>query len=519
MNKQIIFVYLALLFISSVAAESINTLNCNSVKTEISKEFGTHSSDIKGENDSFYNFSIAFSELKQMNIFYERIVNGFEFLFLNGSIQSYGFTKSNKTNTKNDVLSIDLENKEIKSVKINHGYWINTLQFEIYDLNSKTTSWSEKMPGQSYFATESILSSDLVSSQVFRINSIHGIIDTSDDRYGDFLQSFHFEYSYCPINNLIQVEYSYSLKDRATKTSKKTTQLTRITTTSTATRLPLFKYLVEQRLSDLYGYSLVNGHRKYGRKFFINLATLKKIKIYHGRIVNGFKFFYKNGDQKSFGFTSQKKTNDERNEMISIDLENKEIVSVRVNHGYWVNTLQFEIYDHLTEETKWSKMMPGQSYFATDTTLDASQFVMDKKSFKINTLIGEIDESDELFGDFLQSLQFEYSVCLNDLKPKTISIATTSHSTKENTLKSSTSIILDISTPIPEEMRKDAESINTKINLEAATLDVTIGLVKTEKADQIVFMSTVTETTKSTTSKETIGNIKSNVEANYFKYA
>jgi hypothetical protein len=443
-------------------------------------------------------YSISLIGLKKIKIFenqYSRryknrreMMFGIKFYYLNGDKLSYGNTMINK-----NIASINLEEKEIKDIILYYRGMKNdevlSLQFQIYDALRNTLTWTPT----SYYSSKY---EKLSEQESFAINNT--II----------LTKLNF---FSHVNNLIQVEYSYCLKERAATTSKKTTQVTRSTTTSTTTRLTLLKCLVEERLSDLYGSSLVNGHWKYGRKFFINLATLKKIEIYHGRIVNGFKFFYKNGDQKSYGFTRHKKTNYEKNKMISIDLVNKEIVSVRVNHGYWVNTLQFEIYDHLTKETTWSKMMPGQSYFATDTTLDASQFVINKESFKINTLIGEIDKSDKLFGDFLQSLQFEYSVCLNDVRPETISIATFSQSTKkENTLKSSTPIILDISTPTPDEMRQDTESLDAKINLKAETLNGTIGLVKTEQSDPTVFMPTVIETKKITTSEETTEPITSN---------
>ena len=191
------------------------------------------------------------------------------------------------------------------------------------------------------------------------------------------------------------------------------------------------------------------------------MTALKKLEVYHGKIVNGFKFFFNSGDGINYGLTSYIKTNNETNEMISIDLENKEIVSIIINHGYWVNTLRFEIYDRVTKTTTWSQIMPDNSYNQTYSSLDASQFVVNKKSFKINLLIGEVDKSDKLFGHFLQSLQFEYSVCLNDLVTSTVSTITTTESTKTTAatttaLTTPTSLIVELT--IPEKITEAPES-------------------------------------------------------------
>ena len=297
--------------------------------TRHSQNFGV---PIYGNESSVSTFLVLMDQLKSMNIYYGRIVNGFEFFFYNGTNKSYGFTKHTTNivanSEKNNEISIDLENKEIKSVKVNHAYWVNTLQFEINDKLTNESFWSELMPGTSYHANESVLNSDSVALNAtsFKIFAMSGIIDTSDEIFGDFLQSVKFIYSYhsCPVKQTT----------RAPSISLRTTTRKIFSTYKPKALLNC------SRLSN--SYFLESG---FNFRFSLSLESLKEIKIYLKNKINGLVFTYENGSIDKFGIT------DKTQQVDTIDLKNKVIRSVQISEGYcskrflFNKVIRFEIYD------------------------------------------------------------------------------------------------------------------------------------------------------------------------------
>ena len=103
----------------------------------------------------------------------------------------FGFTKE-AFGEKNIASIIDLKNKEISGVKINDDWLVNSLQFEIFDQTLNSTTWSKVFGESSNESTNTQLGG---GSNDFRLKAMIGIIDTTDETFGPFLQSLSFVYS------------------------------------------------------------------------------------------------------------------------------------------------------------------------------------------------------------------------------------------------------------------------------------------------------------------------------------
>jgi len=139
------------------------------------------------QNTSGYSFSVSLQSLKKMDIYYGIVVNGFRFLFLNGTETYHGLN-----DTSDKSISIDMENKEIRSIKINHVYWVNAIQFQIFDQLSKNLTWSPSMESQTNSEDSIIPSQECSAIGEFKIEKIIGFVDSSDEKYGDFIQNLKF---------------------------------------------------------------------------------------------------------------------------------------------------------------------------------------------------------------------------------------------------------------------------------------------------------------------------------------
>ena len=453
-----------------------------------------------------YKFRVDFADLKSLTIFYDRIINGFEFQFLNNTRASYGYTtQGNETNSN---ISIDFATKEIKSVRIGHFYWVNSLQFEMYDRVTNTTDWIGSYDKVSN-DRKSILN---VTSEKL---TLIGEVDTSDEIFGEYLQSIQFEYFayqpttiqqnsvsstivsistttnvYTATSTPIYSSFIFSVLDNTSGVISNNTESIFVNSTtpyiitsyifnstthgispsdltnssiinstslyvnysttpyivttyiinstvhgielsnhtkslslnSTSsyiinTTIPdiitsyfinsstlnstshniinsttIGKEIIDKCKSNIYGHALETNDTY---KFRVVFADLKSLTIFYDKIVNGFEFQFLNNTRASYGYTTKR---NETNSNISIDFATKEIKSVKIGHFYWVNSLQFEMYDRVTNTTDWIG-----SY---DKVSNDRKSILNVTSEKL-TLIGEVDTSDEIFGEFLQSIQFE----------------------------------------------------------------------------------------------------------------
>ena len=165
-----------------------NTTNFSTEATQNCFELSETYGAALEKNETGYNFSVSIDSLKRMDIYSEgnRILNGFRFQFLNESEIKHGHL-----NETHNVISIDMQNKEIRSIQITHGYWVNAIQFEIYDKLSKNLT---RIP-QSGNYTSVIPNKECSQMGVLKITKIIGFIDSSDSIFGDFIQSLKFEYT------------------------------------------------------------------------------------------------------------------------------------------------------------------------------------------------------------------------------------------------------------------------------------------------------------------------------------
>ena len=118
-------------------------LNCQ-IKRDESKFFGTY---YQGKSSNIFDVNI--SDLRSIVINSGEYVNSILFNFINGDSILYGDDKNNESSSFNNRSStnINLENKVIVAAHIRSGWWIDNIQFLIFDLFTNTYTWTDALGG------------------------------------------------------------------------------------------------------------------------------------------------------------------------------------------------------------------------------------------------------------------------------------------------------------------------------------------------------------------------------------
>ena len=278
-------------------------------------------------------FSIQFSDLNYMTVYSQQYVNAFAFNYANGNLETYG-------KPIGDATVIDLQNKDVVAINVHSFYWIYSIQFLIYDKQQNTYSWTNNLglPGGNYY---SINADQVRHASQFKLTSISGTAD------GFIVNQIHFTFSYDVCNPFVTGPTIPTIPPTTTITTTAPTSFSTITTT-----------IAYGYCKILHGQSDLLG--KTGTDFFkmiynVSISDLKAIEIYSGDIVYGIKFTLKDFSSVFVGNYVSKKIK----KIKIIDLQNKQLAAVHIRAGFWINSIQFLIYDSSNNTFYWTAELGG----------------------------------------------------------------------------------------------------------------------------------------------------------------
>ena len=140
--------------------------------------------------DNASSFNVNLAQLSSLTIYSKEYVNGISFKFLNGDIQQFGGLLHS---SEPIITEIDLQNKQIVCINLRAGWWIDNIQFIIYDTIDNTYNWTQVL-GNPAGKPDSVNAETLApQSSNFQITSITGSADYLDIR----TLTFGYTASFC----------------------------------------------------------------------------------------------------------------------------------------------------------------------------------------------------------------------------------------------------------------------------------------------------------------------------------
>ena len=366
---------------------SIKTSTINYILTTIpynTCEAINGSSSNYGVKDYFFSkqFSIQFSDLASIVIYGRQSINAVEFNFLNQTTETYGHQVGKK-------ILIDLKNKEVKAINIRSNEWINNIQFLIYDPNENSFKWSQSLSNQNGYLNHINAENVDIHAKNFTITTISGSSDSN------LVNEFQFDYNYLKCNPFIPSSDSFSVPILPPTT---TTILTTAIPTTTAT-IAYGKCEIKNGRSDVLGKI---GTLYFTMPFEAHVSELKCLEIYSGDFVYAFNFTFHNGSSELCGNCLSKNIKKKK----IIDLINKQIIAVNIRSGWWINSIQFLIYDLLNNTYTWTDPHGGQGGYKT--SFNAQNLAPLSSDFYITSLSGFANPAEEVR---TLSVKYSYKLC------------------------------------------------------------------------------------------------------------
>lgn len=308
-------------------------------------------------------------------IFSGNYVDAIQFDYENGVVEFMGSDISEDT-TSIDV--IDLNNKIISGVKLQFSDAINSIQFQIHDLQTNTKSWTVKFGGSDGvsstildFDQELVLNSIYYKSNQYSIQFlIFGyysfnctslqLSSASADQCNLYSGTFYIGDK----SNNYMVPSDYKTTPLTTTTMPTTTQPIIVTTTNSnmafvrivvgQNRTFQNKSLYEADLFNSDGFLLADDQNAAiivtttlfpgDSAFKVLLSDVIRIEIYVGSFVNALRFIYKDGSTEIYGdiFSPDSST------MKTVDLTNQVVTGINIQADWAIRDLQFQLYDPST---------------------------------------------------------------------------------------------------------------------------------------------------------------------------
>lgn len=303
-------------------------------KSPVCANFGNVYSTYKIGNNYPDLVTFSLEDLSQIVIYSGSYVYGINFIYnheMNGK-WSQGFGLNSGAINGATVTTIDLNNKYLTGAHMVGGSWIDSLMFQIYDLSSKTYTWTIRMGGSNGYEH-----GDVVSDSFLR--RIVSLTVSNIDNY----QQFSITANYQVCNNALTLAP------------------------------PLCSNFGNEQSSTRVGNTLPDT-------LTFSIEDLSQIEVYSGYYVIGFKFIFNhemNGKwSQGFGLDSLSNYG-----TTVIDLNNKLITGVELLGGGWINSFMFQIYDKSSNSFSWTSRMGAPWGYSSSVFLRS-----DTQSIKINSL-------------------------------------------------------------------------------------------------------------------------------------
>ena len=326
-----------------------------------------------GIKNYFYNqsepFNIQFSDLNSMSVYSQQNVNAFIFNYSNGSSKTYG-------NPIGSLTIIDLQNKDVVAVNVYSYYWIESVQFLIFDQQLNTYLWTNMLglPGGNSF---SMNADKIKHASKFKFISIYG---SADDN----------------VVNQIQFSFTYDICNpyKTGPTIPPIPVLPPATSTATTSTLSTMKKSVAFDSCEVFtDQSIMFGTIDtlfLTMSYDVQISDLKSIEVLSGDFVYALNFTSRNGNSVFCGNYVSKKIK----RKTLIDLENRQLVALHLRSGLWINNIQFLIYDPFVKKYSWTDALGGQG--GVPAYIDAQTVAPLSSEFQITSLSGSGNPAEEI---------------------------------------------------------------------------------------------------------------------------
>jgi hypothetical protein len=315
---------------------------------------------------------ISLAGLTKLTIYSGNYVDAIQFDYDNGNVEFMGSGSSADTTS---IVVIDMNNKIISGVKLQHSDAINSIQFQIHDPQTNTKIWSEKFGG-----SDGVSSTLLDFDQELVLNSIYY---KSNQNYIQFLIFGYYSFKCTSLqlsskstdqcnlysgtfyigdkSNNYMVPSDYKTTPLSTTTMPTTTQPIIVTTTNS--NMAFVRIVIGQNRTyenrSIYKSDLFNSDgvllAEYQNEavvvtttlfpgdstFKVLLSDLRKINIYSGFFINALEFEYKDGSKEIYGDVQ----NPDTSTIERIDLTNQVVTGINVQADWAIRSLQFQLYD------------------------------------------------------------------------------------------------------------------------------------------------------------------------------
>ena len=420
---------------STISTSTISFDTCI-IKNRQSNLFGSYNQGYS--NDTF---DVNITDLSSIVIYSGQFVHSIQFNFANGDSILYGEDKNKVSITL--TTTIDLIEKQIAAVHVRSGWWIDNVQFLIYDQISKIYTWTSALGGHGGLVSLIDMNNIAPQASNFQIVSILGSVAPDDSN----IATLQFRYSYEVCNPAKPIP-TYPPIPPSLRT---TTLITDPYYTDSYHPHPPYYYhywpnpypgpyyepyqypdpypneptllstttvligtcVTKNRQSNLFG-SYNQGYSN--DTFDFNITDLSSIVIYSGQYVHSIQFNFANGVSILYG--------EDKNKVsitltTTIDLIDKQISAVHVRSGWWIDNVQFLIYDQVSNIYTWTSALGGDG--GGESFIDIKNIAPKSSDFHIVSISGSVapDDSD------IATLQFRYSykVC-NLAEPTTVNTVT-----------------------------------------------------------------------------------------------